>query len=200
MPIHFTPFWRRKKPEQNPGVYRIRNTVNGMEYIGSTTRTFTERWKIHRGKLNKNRHDNSRLQADWNHYGPDAFVFEVIEVVFGQEDVLRRERAWQAEGYDPRMRYNPPHHPGPKKLPKSRMQHVTDGGAPFHMETFRGSTYAALRPDEDADFWLAMARLVFSGRVSEADTIGVIDGMLRERGFRWTKAQIRARLAQEWRG
>ncbi len=26
-------------------------------------------------------HDNSALQNDWNQFGPDAFLFEILEVV-----------------------------------------------------------------------------------------------------------------------
>ncbi len=62
------------------GVYQIRNLINGKVYIGSAKR-FKERGKDHLRSLERGKHHNKHLQASWNKYGTDNFVFEVIEVV-----------------------------------------------------------------------------------------------------------------------
>lgn len=60
------------------GIYGIRNTVNGKIYVGQTA-DIHRRWMVHRSDLKKNKHHNKHLQAAWNKYGKDAFLFFVIE-------------------------------------------------------------------------------------------------------------------------
>lgn len=62
------------------GVYRIRCSPTGKVYVGSSL-TLGKRLNGHRRKLVTGKHANAHLQAAWNKYGPDAFVFEVIETV-----------------------------------------------------------------------------------------------------------------------
>lgn len=38
-----------------------------------------KRWKQHKKELNNNEHDNMFLQRDWNRYGEENFIFEVVE-------------------------------------------------------------------------------------------------------------------------
>lgn len=65
-------------PNLEGGVYQILNTVTGHFYVGST-KNFEYRWKKHRGDLVGNRHKNSHLQAAWNKYGEENFIFRIIE-------------------------------------------------------------------------------------------------------------------------
>lgn len=74
------------------GIYRITCTANGKIYIGSAM-DFNKRWKNHRVGLNNNNHSNRHLQAAWNKYGKDAFIFEIIEFVMPWS-VLDREQYW----------------------------------------------------------------------------------------------------------
>lgn len=60
------------------GVYLITNQVNGKVYVGSSI-SIQCRIQQHRGKLRKNKHTNIHLQAAWNKYGEEAFVFEKLE-------------------------------------------------------------------------------------------------------------------------
>lgn len=60
------------------GIYQIRNTVNGKIYIGST-QSFAKRRKRHFDLLCSTSHPNPKLQAAFNKYGIDAFVFEPLE-------------------------------------------------------------------------------------------------------------------------
>jgi DNA-binding transcriptional ArsR family regulator len=74
-----------KETERQAGVFVVKNSVNGRVLLGSSL-------NLH-GPLNKHRfmlkigaHSVPALQKDWNQYGPDAFVFEVIEVVEKKDD------------------------------------------------------------------------------------------------------------------
>lgn len=62
------------------GVYQIRCKRNRYVYIGSAERSMLNRWSSQQATLKGNHHHNKDLQRDWNRFGPDAFVFEVIEV------------------------------------------------------------------------------------------------------------------------
>lgn len=59
-------------------IYRITNMANGKYYIGSADSFARREWQ-HKYDLKREAHKNPRLQAAWNKYGADMFVFEVIE-------------------------------------------------------------------------------------------------------------------------
>lgn len=63
------------------GVYKITNKVNGKYYYGGTGESFKARWSAHITHLNAGTHRNKHLQSAWNKYGPEAFEFDVIQVV-----------------------------------------------------------------------------------------------------------------------
>lgn len=77
-------------------IYKIINTVNGKFYVGSTTNT-RERFRTHRKRLRNNKHHASHLQAAWNKYGENAFVFHVIQIVPDGESLQAAEDVWLAE-------------------------------------------------------------------------------------------------------
>ena len=67
------------------GVYQVKNLANGKVLLGSSLNL--------EGLLNRNRftlrnngHPNKELQKDWNEFGPDQFVFEIMEVVQVKDD------------------------------------------------------------------------------------------------------------------
>lgn len=64
------------------GVYQIRNLVNDKLYVGSA-KEFKNRYKTHLNSLAKGTHYNKHLQASFNKYGTDAFVFEILELTEG---------------------------------------------------------------------------------------------------------------------
>jgi group I intron endonuclease len=55
----------------------------------------------HEYSLNKNKHDNRHLQSAWNHYGSDAFEFEVIAVYPERTERDAAEQALIDEHYGP---------------------------------------------------------------------------------------------------
>jgi group I intron endonuclease len=60
------------------GIYKITNKINGMVYIGESL-DIERRWAEHKADLDSNKHHSRKLQKDWNKYGEDNFIFEVIE-------------------------------------------------------------------------------------------------------------------------
>jgi len=60
------------------GIYKIKNTINNNNYIGSA-KNIKRRWDRHRCGLRNNKHENIILQRAWNKYGEENFVFEIIE-------------------------------------------------------------------------------------------------------------------------
>ena len=67
---------------QEAGVYQIRCLVNDRVYIGST-RWLEYRKKTHFSDLKKHDHHNINLQNDYDEYGRNSFVFEVIQTTEG---------------------------------------------------------------------------------------------------------------------
>jgi group I intron endonuclease len=61
-------------------IYRITNMANGKFYIGSAESFARREWQ-HKYALRRDEHKNPRLQAAWNKYGEEMFVFEVIEEI-----------------------------------------------------------------------------------------------------------------------
>lgn len=66
------------------GVYVITNQVKLRYYVGSAKR-FKQRYSEHLRSLRKGTHHNKFLQNDFNRCGEAAFVFEVLEVVEGDQ-------------------------------------------------------------------------------------------------------------------
>jgi hypothetical protein len=62
------------------GVFRVRNTVNGKALVGTSTNLPAmlnrSRWQLSMGA-----HVNRKLQQEWNQFGPDAFAFEILDVL-----------------------------------------------------------------------------------------------------------------------
>jgi group I intron endonuclease len=66
------------------GVYQIRNLNNGRVYIGSA-KLFKTRFGHHIKSLEKGTHHNKHLQGAFNLEGTEAFIFEVLEIVEGEQ-------------------------------------------------------------------------------------------------------------------
>lgn len=92
--------WHRLR---SMGVYQIKNTVNGKVFVDSS---FNLEGAIERDRrwLTLGGHMNSRLQQDWNAFGPDAFQFELLEALTPtdeprdyREEVDLLLEAWKAQ-------------------------------------------------------------------------------------------------------
>ena len=67
----------RKKPA---GVFQIKNTANGKVLLGSSLNLEGPLNK-HRFMLTIGKHRNASLQREWDTFGPEKFVFEILEEV-----------------------------------------------------------------------------------------------------------------------
>jgi group I intron endonuclease len=75
-------YTEQKKPA---GVFQVKNTVNGKVLLGSSL-NIEGPLNSHKFMLTIGQHRNKALQKEWNEYGPDAFVFEILEVVNIKDD------------------------------------------------------------------------------------------------------------------
>jgi len=66
--------------KQRAGVFQVKNTVNGKILLGSSL-NLEGPLNSHKFMLSIGSHRNKALQDDWNTYGADAFVFEILEEV-----------------------------------------------------------------------------------------------------------------------
>lgn len=75
------------------GIYVILNILNNKCYIGSS-RNIRKRKSQHIKELKDNLHYNAHLQAAWNKYGADKFIFTVLEEVADSNDLWTKELHW----------------------------------------------------------------------------------------------------------
>ncbi len=72
---------RQYKETPRPmGVFRVHNRTNGKSLVGSTS-DLPSMLNRQRFQLESGGHPNRALQQDWNEMGPDAFDFEVLDVL-----------------------------------------------------------------------------------------------------------------------
>lgn len=61
-------------------IYKLECIKNGRVYIGKTINPETRK-QVHMSQLRCSRHSSKLMQADYEQYGADAFVFTVLEKV-----------------------------------------------------------------------------------------------------------------------
>ena len=72
---------REYKERQKPaGVFQVKNTANGKVLLGSSL-NLEGPLNAHKFMLTTGHHQNKALQSEWNEYGADKFVFEILQVV-----------------------------------------------------------------------------------------------------------------------
>ena len=91
------------------GVYEIRNTLNDKVYVGSSVNV-KKRITSHRGYLTRREHPSLHLQAAWDKYGSEAFVFKQLivcdkkDILFYEQRIMDGYKANQREfGYNTRI-------------------------------------------------------------------------------------------------
>jgi hypothetical protein len=94
-------------------IYMVRNTETGKGYIGQTENVDTRKTK-HGSDLNQTCHDNSDMQLEYILYGCNSFVFEIVEFLNYEGNLLEREKFWikyfnteWPNGYNCPYEYNP---------------------------------------------------------------------------------------------
>lgn len=68
------------------GVFQIRNVANGKVLVGSSFNLTGRRNRFRMEVKSGNIGNNPRIRRDWEEYGADQFVFEVLEQVKPSED------------------------------------------------------------------------------------------------------------------
>jgi group I intron endonuclease len=74
-----------KEKEKQAGVFQVKNTANGKVLLGSSM-NLQGPLNSHKFMLETGMHRNKKLQQEWNDYGPDQFIFEILEVVKIKKD------------------------------------------------------------------------------------------------------------------
>lgn len=70
-------YMERVKPA---GIYQVKNTLNGRMFLGSSL-NLEGPLNRHKFMLKIGSHTNKSLQNDWNEFGAENFVFEILEEV-----------------------------------------------------------------------------------------------------------------------
>lgn len=78
------------------GIYKIINVINNKFYVGSAV-DLKRRKTRHFSELRNGKHNNRHLQAAWQKYGEQAFVFVVVEELATDADLLAAENVWLKE-------------------------------------------------------------------------------------------------------
>jgi len=73
-----------KEMKTEAGVYQIRNTKNQKVFVVATPNIKTMQGRSL--ELKAGGHKNKQLQDEWNQFGEEAFVFEVLEILEEKED------------------------------------------------------------------------------------------------------------------
>jgi hypothetical protein len=67
------------------GIFQVKNSLNGKVLLGSSL-NLEGPLNSHKFMLKIGRHRNEALQKEWNEFGPDKFVFEILEIVKVKDD------------------------------------------------------------------------------------------------------------------
>ncbi|MBI5474180.1 MAG: GIY-YIG nuclease family protein [Ignavibacteriae bacterium] len=77
---------REYRERQKPaGVFQVKNMANGKALLGSSL-NLEGPLNSHKFMLTIGKHRNEALQKDWDTFGEDKFVFEILEVVKVKDD------------------------------------------------------------------------------------------------------------------
>ena len=67
------------------GVYQVKNKINGRILLGSSL-NLEGPLNRHKFMLKIGSHTNKALQKDWDEFGPDSFILEILEEVKIKDD------------------------------------------------------------------------------------------------------------------
>jgi hypothetical protein len=75
-----------KERKKSAGVFQVKNIANGKVLLGSSL-NLEGPLNGHKFMLKTGNHRNEELQKDWNAFGEDNFVFEILEEVKVKDDL-----------------------------------------------------------------------------------------------------------------
>jgi len=68
------------------GVFQVRNTKNNKIFISSST-DINAHWNRYKFQLDFGSHINKELQKEWNEFGEESFVFEILSELEQDDDL-----------------------------------------------------------------------------------------------------------------
>ncbi|MFK7678638.1 GIY-YIG nuclease family protein [Bacillus sp. Wb] len=74
-------------------IYSITCLTNNVKYIGRSQEV-EKRWRAHKNMLRRSLHNNTLLQNDWNLYGEDAFLFEILHEFNDLDESIIKEQEY----------------------------------------------------------------------------------------------------------
>jgi hypothetical protein len=74
-----------KQRKYKMGVFQIKNKVNGKIFVSSNI-DLQAIWHSQKLQLDVGIHSNYELQKDWNEYGADSFVYEILDEIKQKDD------------------------------------------------------------------------------------------------------------------
>lgn len=87
------------------GIYKIINVINNKFYVGSAV-DFSRRKTRHFSELRTGKHHNKHLQAAWNKYGEQSFIFAIVTEVHNKADLIAVENVWLKDHVGKEYCYN----------------------------------------------------------------------------------------------
>ena len=81
------------------GIYKITNLINNKVYVGSA-KNFSEREHRHFSDLQKGKHHQIKLQRAYDKYGKDNFIFEIIEKIPYEKDIIIEREQYFIDHYN----------------------------------------------------------------------------------------------------
>ena len=74
-----------KERKKLAGIFQVKNTANGKVLLGSSL-NLDGALNSHKFMLMIGKHRNDAVQRDWNEFGPENFIFEILETVTVKDD------------------------------------------------------------------------------------------------------------------
>lgn len=85
-------------------VYKIKNEINGKEYVGST-KNLEHRMSCHFSEIEGHNHGNPNIRKDSFEFPTSAFAFYMLERVYDSDMLIKREQFW-INKLNPEYNYN----------------------------------------------------------------------------------------------
>ena len=84
-----------------PGICIIKNRMTKRKYVGHSINVGM-RWYTHLDSLEYGKHVSKKMQEDYDEYGPESFVFYIVEKIEKGKDLkdrlVKREQEYMNEG------------------------------------------------------------------------------------------------------
>ena len=108
------------------GIYSITNKLNNRKYIGQS-KDIAQRWKQHIYQLRNNKHHTQSLQADWNKFDYEDFVFQIEYICTKKFLTFHEIRVWELYENNYNGKPNKNTYPEPTEATKKKISKALKG-------------------------------------------------------------------------